>query len=193
MTRPLYLFVGPSGAGKTTISEAFADKYGLKTVQSYTTRTPRYDGEVGHTFITDKQFDELQNIVSYTLYNGFRYCTTKDMLDDSDIFVVDIDGVDTLLDGYVTKRPICICYLKSTVATRIKRMLDRGDCDTAIIGRLINDEQYDWEKKLVQLAYCRYAYKHDIYFYKIDANKTKDQVMLALDEVREDTIYDYWH
>ena len=40
----IFLIVGCSGSGKTTITEQLEQKYGLKSIQSYTTRKPRYEG-----------------------------------------------------------------------------------------------------------------------------------------------------
>ena len=50
----IFLIVGCSGSGKTTITEQLEQKYGLKAIQSYTTRQPRYDGETGHIFVSDE-------------------------------------------------------------------------------------------------------------------------------------------
>ena len=50
----IFLIVGCSGSGKTTITEQLEMKYGLKSIQSYTTRLPRYDGETGHTIISNE-------------------------------------------------------------------------------------------------------------------------------------------
>ena len=47
----IYLIVVCSGSGKTAITEKLEELYNLKSIQSYTTRPPRYDGETGHTFI----------------------------------------------------------------------------------------------------------------------------------------------
>lgn len=178
MTKPLYLFVGPSGSGKTTIAELAEDRYDYKSILSYTTRKPRYENEGGHTFISEDEFDALQNIVAYTEYNGFRYCTTEEQLNESDLYVVDIHGVETLLQNYKnTNRLICVLYFDSTVHTRINRMLDRHDSDMAIISRLLQDEEYDWYKKLNQLVW---HYSHienkNVELYKIDANKNRAEV-----------------
>ena len=66
MNNPLLLFVGPSGCGKTTVAQEFENKNNYKTIQSYTTRNPRYDGEIGHVFISEDEFDVLKNIVAYS-------------------------------------------------------------------------------------------------------------------------------
>lgn len=178
MNKPLFLFVGPSGCGKTTVVQNLETKYGYKTVQSFTTRPQRYDNETGHTFISDDEFDALQNIVAYTKYNGFRYCTTKEQLDLVTSYVVDIPGVETLLKNYNTDRTIVVFYLDSTVKVRIERMIDRHDSDTAIIGRLHNDEEFDWYNKLDKIVWHYSNIEHkDVELYKINANKNEEDVI----------------
>ena len=178
MNKPLFLFVGPSGCGKTTVVQNLENKYGYKTVQSFTTRPRRYDDEVGHTFITDDEFDMLQDIVAYTNYNGFRYCTTKDQLDSVTSYVVDIPGVETLLKNYNTNRTIVVFYLESTVKVRIERMIDRHDSDTAIIGRLHNDEEFDWYNKLDKIVWHYNNIKNKyVELHKINANKNEEDVI----------------
>ena len=178
MNDPLFLLVGPSGSGKTTVAETLAKSYGYPTVESYTTRPRRYDGETGHMFITEAEFDELKDIVAYTEYNGFRYCTTKDQLDLVSSYVVDIPGVETLLQNYQTDRSIAVFYFDSTVTTRIDRMIDRHDCDTAIVGRLHNDEAFDWYDKLDHIVWHYSNIKgKDVELHKINANKSKEEVL----------------
>jgi guanylate kinase len=153
MNRPLFLFVGKSASGKTTVANMLEEKYFFNQVQSYTTRAPRYDGETGHTFITEEEFNALEDVVSYTLYDGNHYGVTANMLDKSDIFVVDIPGVESLLQKYANNRPICIIYFDTTVATRIRRMVSRNDSDMAIIARLLQDEEDDWFRQLDRLVW----------------------------------------
>lgn len=153
MNKPLYCFVGKSGSGKTSIVNELEKKCNYKSIQSYTTRRPRYDGEVGHTFISDTSFDKLCDIVAYTEYNGFRYCATKQQLDEANLYVVDIAGVESLLDKYTNERPIVVFYLDATVYARINRMIDRGDSDTKIVSRLLQDEKDDWGRKLDALVW----------------------------------------
>ena len=178
MNKPLFLFVGPSGCGKTTVVQNLENQYYYLTVQSFTTRPKRYGNEIGHTFISDDEFDALQNIVAYTKYNGFRYCTTKEQLDLVMTYVVDIPGVEALLKNYDTDRAIVIFYLDSTVKVRIERMVDRHDSDTAIISRLYNDEEFDWYNKLDKLVWHYSNIEHkNIELYKINANKDEKDVI----------------
>lgn len=153
MNKPLYLFVGKSASGKTTIANLLNDKYGYKQIWSYTTREPRFENEPGHVFVSEDEFDNLGELAAYTFYNGNHYGTTFDQLNESDIYVVDVPGVETLLQNYQGDRPIRVMYFDATVCTRIHRMLDRGDSDMAIIARLLQDEEEDWFKQLTKLVW----------------------------------------
>lgn len=179
MNKPLFLFVGQSGSGKTTITEILESKYNYKSIRSYTTREKRYAEEDGHIFISDTEFNDLKNIVAYTEYNNFKYGTTKEQLDNAMLYVVDISGVETLLKNYKNEeRPICIFYLNSTVTNRIERMIDRNDSDTAIIGRLHNDEMYDWYDKLNKIVWHYAKNEHrNVELYKINANGNISEVL----------------
>ena len=148
MNKPLYLFVGQSGSGKTTIANLLEEKHNYIQVKSYTTRPPRYENEPGHIFISKEEFDKLQNLAGYTNYNGNEYCTTCEQLDECDIYVIDPAGVEVLLNKYRKNREIHIIYFNASICIRIDRMIDRHDCDSAIIGRIYNDEKFDWHKSL---------------------------------------------
>lgn len=170
MNNNLYLFVGPSASGKSTIANML-EKDGYTQVQSYTTRAPRYDGEKGHIFITDKEYNKLQNIMAFTLYNGHRYCTTLDQLQIVDLYVVDVPGVATLIDNYdLLKRPITVIFFNANIYTRINRMRSRGDNDTQIIDRLLVDESINWIDDLIKASND----KAEIHL--IDANQNLNEV-----------------
>lgn len=178
MKKPLFLFVGKSASGKTTIADILEQKYGYKQVSSYTTRKPRYDGEIGHVFVNDSEFNNLGELVAYTEYNGYRYGTTAEQLDKCSIYVVDVPGVETLLERYKTNRSIIIFYFDTTVYTRINRMINRDDGDMVIISRLLQDEKDDWFKQLDHLVWnYSHIFKRNIDLYSINANGDKDTVL----------------
>lgn len=172
MNNPLYLFVGKSSSGKTTIASKLEECYGYKQVFSYTTREPRYEGEIGHIFITNEEFSKLGELAAYTLYNGHRYGTTFEQLNECHIYVVDIPGVKTLLDKCKNyNRKICVIYFDVSVYNRIQRMINRGDSDTQIVSRLLQDERDDWYDELDSLIWHYANIEHiDVVLQKVDAN-----------------------
>ena len=168
----LFLFVGPSGTGKTTLADMLEEKCGLHQIKSYTTRTPRYKGEDCHIFVSNDEFDKLENIVAFTEYNQHRYCATAAQLDRANTYVVDVPGVDTLLEKYKADRKIIIFYMSANVHTKITRMKMRGDSDSKILNRIHNDHEFNWLEELERVTDGDERVK--IIF--IDANKDKNDV-----------------
>lgn len=180
--KPLFLFVGKSASGKTTIANMLEFE-GYSQISSYTTRPPRFDNEKGHTFITNEEYKKLENIMAFTLYNGYKYCTTLEQVQSADIYVVDCPGVSTLLDNYsLINRDIEIIYFDTTVYTRIQRMLSRGDSDTHIVGRLLNDEKSNWIKDLLD---ANYNHEMKAKLHTIDANRSMQEVYTNIKTIIE--------
>lgn len=130
----LALILGASGSGKTTICNKLEEKYGLKAIPSYTTREPRTPDEKGHTFITNEEFDKLEDIIAYAETDGNRYAVTKEMLEDEQysLYVVDLTGLKYLHKNYHGDRPLVSFYIDVSAYERFCRMIDRKDDRTPI-------------------------------------------------------------
>lgn len=179
MNNPLFLFVGKSASGKTTVANLLHEKYNHKQVWSYTTREPRHENEPGHIFVSEDEFNNLGELAAYTFYNGFHYGTTLEQLNECSIYVVDVPGVESLLKKCMDyDRTIVIIYFDSTVHTRINRMLDRHDSDMQIISRLLEDEKEDWYKQLDSLVWHYTKIENmDVALYQVDANNNLTDVV----------------
>ena len=150
----IFLIVGCSGSGKTTITEQLEQKYGLKSIQSYTTRKPRYDGETGHIFISDEEFDKLTDMVAYTEFAGNRYCATAEQVENNDLYIIDPKGVDFFMKAYKGSKTPKIIFISSNLTTRYERMVGRAETKgkshqeaiESSLTRIINDagEFYDY-------------------------------------------------
>ena len=136
----LVLLVGKSGCGKTTLEKYMVDELGFKSVKSYTTRPKRTENEDTHLFVSEEEFEALENKVGYTKFNGYQYCATKEQLDKSTVYIIDPAGVEYLLEHY-TDRNLFIVYLDASKETCYKRMVARGDDEEAIKAREANDEE----------------------------------------------------
>jgi len=139
MLNNLYMLVGPSGSGKTTISEALEKRFGYRALRSYTDRPKRYPAEDNHTFISTEEFGKLKDIVAYTRFDGYQYCATADLADNSDIYVIDPAGVRFFRRQYNGARHIKVIGLRVPQAALINRMHARGDSAEVIQSRLKND------------------------------------------------------
>lgn len=49
-----------------------------------------------HIFISNEEYNKLQDIAAETEINGCRYCTTVEVLNQCDFYVIDPDGIDYL-------------------------------------------------------------------------------------------------
>ena len=150
----IFLIVGCSGSGKTTITEQLEQKYGLKSIQSYTTRPKRYKDESGHTFVSDEEFDELTDMVAYTEFAGNRYCATVEQVENNDLYIIDPKGVDFFMKAYKGSKTPKIIFISSNLTTRYERMVGRAETKgkshqeaiESSLTRIVNDaeEFYDY-------------------------------------------------
>lgn len=135
----IYLFVGPSGSGKTTIMKELKKLYGYIPISSYTTRPPRYEGEEGHIFVTEEEFDQLGEMAAYTKYHGYRYGVTSEIIDKSDLYVIDPEGVKYFKEHYHGNKKPIIIFINTDPSARLQRMKARGDSEADAYERLRND------------------------------------------------------
>ena len=140
-TKNIYLIVGPSGVGKTSLVNELEHLFGLKSIESYTTRPKRTEDETGHVFISDEEFDELRNLCAYTEYNGHRYGVTRAMIDESELYVVDPKGVRFFLSHYYGEKKPYIIGVTADKMTRLRRMIKRGDAAWEANDRLVEDSK----------------------------------------------------
>lgn len=137
----LYLVVGASGSGKTYILDKICKEFNLRQVSSRTTRKPRYEGEIGHKFVTDEQADkEFDTAIAKTNYNGFRYYTTAEDLEESDFYVIDPEGVRSF-DYSKVNKTVRILYINTFWFIRAYNMRKRGDSFKSITKRLLLDRK----------------------------------------------------
>ncbi len=150
-----YLIVGKSATGKTTIIDEVCKKYNYKSIQSYTTRKPRYKGEGGHIFTNEeKYFQDLNDgkIIAYTYFNNAHYYATIEQLEDefTIFYIIDSLGIQYLQEKVGDKFNFKTIYINIPLHIRIFRILKRDGFKKAI-SRLWNDYkmfkdlQYDYE------------------------------------------------
>ena len=136
----IVLIVGESGSGKSTICDELTKRYGLKQVESYTTRPRRSEDEDGHTFISDEEFRELEDICAYTYFDNHHYCATKEQIDNSDLYIIDPYGVKYFMETYNGRKIPMVVYIHADKRIRRKRMAKRGDKAYKIRQRIEHDE-----------------------------------------------------
>lgn len=132
--KKLFCIMGRTCAGKTSLAKAVAESFNMKVVKSYTTR-PMREGENEHTsdhiFVSDDEVKLFQGkIAAYTEINGYKYFVTKDMIMNSDIYVIDPDGYKMLTE-YVKRKELKIelipIYIDVDVNDQERRYRARGN------------------------------------------------------------------
>ena len=99
----IILVTGDFGVGKDTFANMLLTHLGIdmaQLVRSKTTREPRYDDEITHSFETVEDYEEDKEwgrVVAHTVIGGHHYWTTKDQfvdfLNGFSIYVVDDIGI----------------------------------------------------------------------------------------------------
>ena len=139
MLNALYCLIGKSGTGKSTVMQALHDAYGYTIAQSYTDRPKRTPDEQGHVFLSPDEFDALNGLILPRSSQDGRYGMTEEMLDKSELIVLDYLGTQELLQSY-TKRPVHVIGLHADTHTRIVRIDGRGNTFQERRKRLSADE-----------------------------------------------------
>ena len=131
MNKPIkFLFLGRTASGKSSIAKAVCKKMGLTLVISYTTRPMRESekNSSDHIFITDEEVAKYENdIAAYTEINRYKYFTTYDTIDKSDVYVIDPLGVDSLKIKCGDKYDFVEIYIRTPQKIAEERARKRGD------------------------------------------------------------------
>ena len=140
------IIVGPTASGKNILRERLAKK-GYTFDVSYTTREIRKAvGEVdGHDyhFISLKEFEEMESNDGFyekVYYNGNKYGTGRHEWDTRDVFIMEPDGVDCILEE--DRNSCFIIFIEPSTDIRIERMKnERKWSDEQIQSRLTFDNK----------------------------------------------------
>lgn len=145
LNKPIkFLVLGRTGSGKTSIVRAVCERMRLKQVVSYTTRPMRESEKVwsDHIFITDSEVAQYENnIAAYTEIDGNKYFVTYDIIDSSDIYVIDPAGLDSLKIKCKERYEFVEIYIRTPQKIAEERAKLRGDKVKIFQQRWISENQ----------------------------------------------------
>lgn len=165
MVKKLFLIVGETASGKDSVVKRLeADGLG-KAVVSFATRPMREGEENGreHWFVSQTEFNKIMegSVLAYTKIaqpngEGYEYCATLETLGDSNIYVIDPNGVSYMKKAFPNLKT-CVIYIYASLEERLQRAQSRSDFDTAFRKRV--------EAEAEQFADFRYNKAYDYLVY----------------------------
>ena len=123
--------MGKTASGKDTLANKLCERTGLRQVVSYPTRERRTNEGDTHIFISDKEYQALEDsgrIATFTQIGQYKYCCTIDQLYESDVYVIDPIGVQRLRELNLPNLRLVTVYVNTPDDVRKERALSkRGD------------------------------------------------------------------
>lgn len=136
--KTIFCILGESGSGKDTLVEYTLKEFklNLKSVLSYTDRPMREGEQNGkeHIFLSKDEMTEFlksnkKDIAAYTQIGetGYRYCAMTSVIDRSDIYIIDPNGLKEFKERTGDRYNIISIYIDCPLQERRKRTEKRGD------------------------------------------------------------------
>ena len=140
----LLCLMGKTASGKDTLARMLCERVGLNQIISYTTRPRRTNEGDTHIFISNEEYDKLEQsgqIAAFTQIGEYRYCCTVSQLYENDIYVIDPAGMQNLRELNLPNLRFVTIYVNVPDDIRRERALkSRGD-DRLVLMRRENAER----------------------------------------------------
>lgn len=145
--KTIFCILGESGSGKDTLVEYTLKEFklDLKPVLSYTDRPIRQGEQNGkeHIFLSKEEMTEFLNsnkkdIAAYTQIGetGYRYCAMTSVIDRSDIYIIDPNGLKEFKERTGDRYNIVSIYIDCPLEERRKRTEGRSDAASKFEARV---------------------------------------------------------
>lgn len=136
--------MGKTASGKDTIANKLCERTGLKQIISYTTRERRENEGDTHIFISDDEYQALEDegkIAAFTQIGQHRYCCTIDQLYENDIYAIDPIGVKHLRELNLPNLRLVTVFINVPDDMREYRALNKRKDDKAKFRKRNWDER----------------------------------------------------
>lgn len=131
--KKIFLIIGRTSSGKSSLSREVCKRLNLIQVKSHTTREPRPSElknpeECDHYFISNEEVKQYEpDMAAYTLINGNHYFTTKQTLSESDVYVIDPNGLYDLRRRCKNEFEFVTIYIRTPKTVAQRRFTSRGE------------------------------------------------------------------
>lgn len=155
--RVLICVLGESSSGKDTLVNQICKTSNLTRLISYTTRPQRKNEGATHIFVDEDIYNSMKEnneIAAYTNINNNRYWSTIEQLYDSDFYIIDPIGVDSLKNLNLPNLRIVTVYINVPEDVRKERAIKRGDDVVTYKARCFSERnQFREMKKNMDVDY----------------------------------------
>ena len=147
---PLFVVVGPSASGKSSLVKCACEVLGLRRAVTSTTRKRRPGEDSGaYHFLSEETFAS-QVYLEHVEYAGHYYGLSVSEAACSDIVITDANGASAIQAwAKISGRPVIVIVLQCRPDTMRTRMRKRGDSLNSIRQRMdfyVSIEQKDLEQ-----------------------------------------------
>ena len=141
----IYLVVGRTGSGKDYLANQLCNTFNLVQLKSFTTRPKRTNDEDTHIFITESESKNYEDRVAETVINGYEYFATRHQVYTSDIYLIDPNGIKTLLQN-MPEAQFTIIYVTTLDYIRKQSAINRVGFTTTNIDIINSRDESENEQ-----------------------------------------------
>ena len=130
----LLCILGRTASGKDSLVSLLCKKKCYKQLISYTTRSKRYEDEGTHIFVTEEDYNRMQadgQVAAFTQIGRFMYWCTIDQLYESDVYIIDYEGLKTLRNLNLPNLRLVSVFVNVPDDIRESRALNKRKDDRA--------------------------------------------------------------
>ena len=153
----LMCVMAESAAGKDRLVNELCNRNNLTQLISYTTRVKRTNEGDTHIFVDEETYQQMKddnNIDAYTYINGNHYWSTINQLYESDFYVIDPRGIESLKALNFPNLHLVTVYINVPEDVRKERAKLRGDDMNVYRNRCLSErEQFRDMKKNMNVDY----------------------------------------
>lgn len=153
----LMCIMGESSSGKDTLVNQICKTSNLTQLISYATRPQRKNEGATHIFVNEDMYEQMKQnneIAAYTYINNSRYWSAIHQLYDSDFYIIDTIGVQSLRALNLPNLRIVTVYINVPEDIRKERAMKRGDDVVTYKARCFSERnQFREMKKNMDVDY----------------------------------------
>lgn len=180
--KTLFVLVGESGCGKSTILSILKEQTGFKEVMSFTARPKRHPEENGYFFSDEATYLQHKSagiIFEEAVVNGYHYWTldSEYEYEGARFLIANVEGSDHVQE-HLKDAHIVVIHIKSDYDTRMYRLVESSKETDRALKIKDAEKRLHRDGKTFDLIKCSYVVANNGHLY--------DTVCLMLDIINKE-------